>query len=88
MSDVCYFLRGEISQDISEGPQECLLWKLKDSENPFCKVIDEPSMILGGDTYNFDGDKARKKCVCFEKDPHRGIALFREFQVLYLKGLK
>ena len=88
MSDVCYFLKGRVSQDINEGPQECLLWKLKDSENPFCKVIDEPSILFGGDTYTFNEDKARKNCVCFEKDPYRGIALLREFKALYLKGLK
>jgi len=83
MSDVCYFLIGSVSQDKDEGPQKCLLWRLKDPENPFCKIIDEPSIISGGDNYVFDGNKARKECICFEKESSRGIALLREFEIIY-----
>ncbi len=35
MGDVCYFLIGKVSQDQDKGPQKCLLWRLKDSENSF-----------------------------------------------------
>jgi len=84
MSNVCYFLVGNVSQDIHEGgAQGCLLWRLKDPENPFCKVIEEPSQLVGGDSYKFDGEKARKKCICFEKDSVKGATLLREFEILY-----
>ena len=85
MSDVCYFLIGRVSQDIEEGSQECLLWKLRYPQNPFCKVVDEPSIILESNLYIFDGDKAKKKCICFEKDAIKALAIKRGFDRLYSK---
>jgi len=85
MEDVCYFLVGLTSQDFDEGSQECLLWRLKDSENPYCKFIDEPSEICGGNTYNFKGSKAKKNCIGFEKEQVKARNLLKKFEELYSK---
>lgn len=85
MGEICYFLIGSKNRSFDEGSQECLLWRLKDPKNPFCKFIDEPSEICGGGTYDFRDSKAKQNCIGFEKDQFKAQNFLKKLEEFYSK---